>query len=253
MGSSGLQRLLQSPVLERSPLELPTRRWRRRDTWAVPDKPACECCVNTFTTKEAEADLKRYREHGVEGPTRSLVDAIKAEGVEGATLLDVGGGIGVIQLELLGAGLARSESIDATEPYVEVARAEAERRGYADRTAHRFGTLADVAAEIDAADIVTLDKVICCDPNAVDLLDVVAAKAQRAVGLVYPRVTWWNRLASRILAAWSRLRRDSLRWHLHTDAQVDGALRAAGFERRDVGRTFIWQVALFVRVAGSRR
>ncbi|HXG25281.1 MAG TPA: methyltransferase domain-containing protein [Candidatus Binatia bacterium] len=214
-----------------------------------------DCCgtVNTFSSKEAENDLKRFREHGAEGVTRSLIEAIKAEGVAGATLLDVGGGVGAIQLELLAAGLARAESVDATEAYVEAARREAARRGFADRTFHRFGTLVDLAATVAPADIVTLDKVVCCDPNVSALLGAVAAKARRVVGLIYPRVTWWNRIAARALAAWGWIARDSTRWHLHADAQVDGLLRAAGFERRDVDRTLIWQVALYVRPAAESR
>ena len=217
----------------------------------MPDKPSCDCCVNTFSTKEAEADLKRYRRHGAEGVTRALVEAIKAEGVQGRSLLDVGGGIGAIQLELLAAGLARSESVDATEDYVSVARDEAVRIGYGDRSSHRCGTLTELAADVAAADIVTLDKVVCCDPDLHALLAAVASKANRMVGLIYPRVTWWNRLAARALAAWGRVTRDPTRWHFHPDAQIDGLLRNAGFERRDVDRTLIWQVVLFVRRAAA--
>jgi hypothetical protein len=67
------------------------------------------------------------------------------------------------------------------------------------------------------------------------------------VGLVYPRVTWWNKIAARVLAAWGWLTRDSIRWHLHANADIDGILRRAGFVRRDIDRTLIWQVALYVR------
>jgi magnesium-protoporphyrin O-methyltransferase len=203
--------------------------------------------VNTFSTKTAEADLERYRRHGVEGATKALVEAIKARGIDGATLLDVGGGIGAIQLELLAAGLAASTSVDATEAYVDVAADEAARRGFADRTSHRFGTLVGLASELGRSDIVTLDKVICCDPDLPALLDAVTAKAQRIVGLVYPRVTWWNRIASRALAVWGRLTRDTTRWYLHRDADVDGRLRAAGFVGQEVERTLIWHVVIYAR------
>lgn len=80
------------------------------------------------------ATLMGYRDKGPDATTRALVDAIVAEGIDGATLLDIGGGIGVVQLELLGAGAATAVLVDASEAYVEVARAEAERRGYSDRT-----------------------------------------------------------------------------------------------------------------------
>lgn len=205
------------------------------------------CSVNTFSRREAEADLRRYRASGIAGATKALVDAIKAEGVEGASLLDVGGGIGAIQLELLAAGLARAQSVDATQAYVDVARAEAERRGYGDRTRHLLGTLAEVGDGAEPADIVTLDKVVCCDPDVTALLGEVSGRARRIIGVVYPRTAWWNRVATRVIDAWGWITRDPTRWYLHATASVDGFLRDAGFVRRDVTRTFIWQVALYVR------
>src|SRR5262245_42004305 len=104
----------------------------------MPETDTCGC-ANIFSSKEAEADLRGYRDTGPEASTTALVEAIIADGVEGATLLDVGAGIGAIQLELLGAGLARAESVDATEAYVETARAEATRRGFGDRVSGRVG------------------------------------------------------------------------------------------------------------------
>lgn len=208
----------------------------------------CSCgCPNTFSSQEAEGDLKRYRKQGPDRTTQALIDAIKAQGVEGATLLDIGGGIGAIQIALLDAGAERAMSVDATDAYVAVATAEAARRGYGDRMSARVGDFAELAPEIEPADVVTLDRVVCCDPDLISLLGAATARARNMVGLVYPRYTWWNRLAARVLSAFSWLTRDSTRWHMHPVAEIDGILRDAGFVRRDVERTFVWQVALFVR------
>lgn len=214
----------------------------------MPGHQSSECCsVNTFSRREAEADLRRYRRSGVDGATKALVEALKAQGIEGASLLDVGGGIGAIQLELLAAGLASAQSVDATEAYVEVAREEAARRGFADRTRHVLGTLGDVGDVAEPADVVTLDKVVCCDPDVERLLAEVSTRARRMIGLVFPRTAWWNRVAAGLYDVWGRVTRDPTRWHLHPTPRVDGLLRQAGFVRRDVARTFIWQVALYVR------
>ena len=214
----------------------------------MPERPTCDCgCANVFSSREADNDLKRYREQGPDGTTRALIDAIVAEGVEGASVLDIGGGIGAIQLGLLDAGAARATSVDATEAYVETSRAEAARRGYGDRVTARLGDFVELAPTVDDADVVTLDRVICCYPDLARLLGSAAGKARRSVGLVYPRLTWWTRLGSRAFAAWGWLTRDPTRWRLHPDAAVDGMLRGAGFERRDIARTFIWQVVLYRR------
>jgi hypothetical protein len=213
----------------------------------MPDGAPCSCGPNTFDAKAAEGDLKRYRKQGPDATTRALIDAIVAEGVRGATLLDIGGGIGAIQLALLDAGAASATSVDATEAYVQVAKAEADRRGFADRTDGRVGAFETLGSVIGPADVVTLDRVVCCDPDLRSLLTQAAQHATRMVGLVYPRVTWWNRLAARVLAVWGWITRDATRWHLHADIEVDRILRAAGFQRRDVDRSLIWQVALYVR------
>jgi magnesium-protoporphyrin O-methyltransferase len=213
----------------------------------MPDEP-CACgCPNTFDAKMAEGDLKRYLKKGADGTTRSLIDAIVGQGIEGATLLDIGGGIGAIQLELLAAGAERATAVDATEAYVQVARAEAVRRGYGERVRPLVGTFETLASEIETADIVTLDRVVCCDPDLPGLLGSVVTHARRMVGLVYPRETWWNRIAARLLAVWGWLTRDSTRWHLHRTAEIEAILRGAGFGPRTVDRSLIWHVVLYVR------
>ena len=214
----------------------------------MPDEPRCGCgCPNTFSTKAADDDLKRYRKHGPDGTTRALIDAIVAEGVEGATLLDIGGGIGAIQLELLAAGAASATSVDATEAYVEVARGEAERRGYAARTSGQMGDFVELAPLIEPADVVTLDRVVCCDPDLTGLVGQATARARRMVGLVYPRETWWNRIGARAFAAFGWLTRDAKRWHLHRSRDIDAILERADFRRREVEKSLIWQVVLYVR------
>ncbi len=212
------------------------------------DRPPCDCgCANVFSTREADNDLKRYRREGPEPSTKALIDSLLAEGVDGSALLDIGAGIGAIQLGLLPAGLARADSVDATEAYVVAARDEATRRGFGDRVTGRVADFVAVAGEIPTADVVTLDKVVCCYADMPALLGSAADRARRVMGLVYPRETWWNRLGSRAFAAWGWLTRDATRWHIHPVADIDAVLRGAGFERHDVQREFIWQIALYRR------
>ena len=214
----------------------------------MPERTPCDCgCPNVFSSKEAENDLKGYRRNGPGSSTKALIDAILLEGVDGASLLDIGAGIGAIQLGLLPAGLARAESVDATEAYVETARDEAIRQGYGERVSGRVADFVAVAAEIAPADVVTLDKVVCCSRDMPALLGRAAERARRVIGLVYPRETWWNRLASRALALWGWLSRDPTRWYLHPSVEIDSLLEKAGFERHDVRRELIWQIVIYRR------
>ena len=218
---------------------------------AMPDRRPCDCgCTpNLFSDREAAKDLGRYLQHGPDKTTRALIEAIVTEGVAGATVLDVGGGIGAIQLELLGAGVARADAVDASEAYIQTAGAEAERRGYGDRTSGRVGNFVELAPSIESADVVTLDRVVCCYPDVDALLGTAAAKATRIVGLVYPRDIWWNRVVARVMNVWSRLTRDPTRWYLYPTATVEGIMRTAGFAGREITRDWIWQVVLYRREA----
>jgi SAM-dependent methyltransferase len=216
------------------------------------DRPTCDCgCANVFTSREAEGDLKRYRREGPSSTTKALIGAIVAEGIDGATLLDIGGGIGAITFELLEAGAAGAQSVDATEAYVAVERQEAARRGVADRVTARVGDFVALASEIEAADVVTLDKVVCCYADMPALLGRASERALRMVGLVFPRETWWNRVTARVLDAWSWLTRSPVRWRLHRPADIDRVLAGAGFERHDVSRDLFWHVVLYRRSAAA--
>jgi magnesium-protoporphyrin O-methyltransferase len=215
----------------------------------VPNEVPCDCpgCPNVFSRDEAEKDLQRYRDRGADPTTKALIDAIQALGVDGATVIDIGGGIGAIQLDLLAAGAASTVSVDASPEYVAVARSEAERRGLGDRTRHLGGDFATLADDIEPADIVTLDKVVCCYPDLSLLIGRSVQHARRAIGLVYPRDAGWVRAIAAVLNAGSRLFRSPTRFYIHRMAGADRLIREAGFEPRPVRRGLFWQVVLYVR------
>jgi predicted RNA methylase len=100
----------------------------------------CQGVDEMFGERTARHDLRRYRTRGPSKPTRMLLEALRREGIEHATVLDVGGGIGAIQQELLDAGAERATSVEASVAYVRAARDEAERRGHADRINYRRAT-----------------------------------------------------------------------------------------------------------------
>lgn len=140
-----------------------------------------------YDEKLAASDLRRYRSKGLQPWTRALIDAIKAEGVEGATLLDIGGGIGAIHHELLDAGAAHATCVEASTAYLEAARDETERRGNTSRVTFNLGDFVDLAGSVPPADIVTLDRVVNSYPDAYRLVEVSADHAQRLYGLVVPQ------------------------------------------------------------------
>ena len=172
---------------------------------------------------------------------------MKAKDIEGATLLDIGGGVGVAQLELLSAGVRSATDVDASSAYLDVAREEAGRRNYGERVTYHHGDFVALAPEIEPADIVMLDRVICCYHDMPALVATSAAKALRLYGLVYPRDAWWTRCYSAVENAAMRARRHPYRSFIHPTRQVDAMVRGAGLERRYYRRGVFGQVAVYAR------
>lgn len=210
-----------------------------------------DCCAHgyddQFGAARAAKDLKRFRQQGPDDTTRALVNLLRARGVKDATLLDVGGGVGAIHHELLDAGARSAVHADASAPYIGAARAEAERRGHSQRVAFVYGDFADIAESVAPADIVTLDRVICCYPDMEALVAASASRARRLFGAVFPRDRWFLRLGFRVINVWQRVRRSTFRVYMHSPEAIDAAVNRQGLEPRSSAQTFVWRVTVYSR------
>ncbi len=207
----------------------------------------CQGIETLFNEKQAAAALVRYRRKGPGRTTRMLIDALKAEGIQGMTLLDIGGGVGAIQHELLRAGLGGATSVEASPAFLLAARREARRQGSAGLTSFHQGDFVALAAAIPPSDIVTLDRVICCYPDMHLLVGSSAAHARRLYGLVYPRDLWWVRMGVALGNLFCRLRGNPFRGFVHPPAAIEAVLKQGGLKRRFHARTMVWHVAVYTR------
>jgi len=207
----------------------------------------CQGIEEIFSQQSVTKELSRYRAKGPGTTTRLLTEAIKEEGVDGLTLLDIGGGVGAIQYELLAAGVQEVTSVEASTAYITAAQAEAQRRGLIERVSYYHGDFVDLAGDIAPADIVTLDRVICCYPDMEKLVSLTAKRARKVYGLVYPRNTWWIKLALAVGNFTFWLRRSAYRGFVHPTRAVESLLENFGLKRRFFRRTLIWQVVVYSR------
>jgi magnesium-protoporphyrin O-methyltransferase len=175
------------------------------------------------------------------------VEALKQKGVEALTLLDIGGGVGVIQHELLQAGAGHSTHVDASTAYLEASKEEAKQLGHSDRSSYHYGDFVALAPQLEPADIVTLDRVICCYHDMPALVGLSAAKARKLYGLVFPRDTWWIKLGVPFINVLLRLRREPFRIFAHPTEAVDAVVRGQGLALRLHRKFFIWQVMVYQR------
>ncbi len=211
------------------------------------------CCdqdfERLFDEREAEHDLAQWRRDGLPAATRELIDALRADGISGATVLDIGAGVGMVHLELLAAGAGRAVDVDASTAYLAAARAEAERRGLAERVDYRFGDVVELAATLPGADLVALDRVICCYPDLPGLLGAVVGTGPRLVGLVHPADGPLVRGSMALFNAVSRLLRRHHSFYVHRRADMDRLMREAGFVERHRGGGRFWKVTAYGRAA----
>jgi magnesium-protoporphyrin O-methyltransferase len=161
------------------------------------------------------------------------------------TLLDVGAGIGALTFELLAAGLRRATAVDASPAYVEAGRQEAERRGLAGNVNWVEGDFVSVAPQLPSADIVTLDRVVCCYPAYEPLLEAALEHAVQMVGLSYPRDRWYVRAVVAGENAARRLRGGTFRTFVHPAAGMAELLRKHGFQLVARRTTIAWAVDVY--------
>ena len=201
-----------------------------------------------YDEKLAATDLRRYRKKGPNPWTRALVEALKAEGVQGTTLLDIGGGIGAIQHELLTAGAVSATSVDASSAYLTAAREESDRRGLSGPVTYHHGDFVDMAPSVPPADIVTLDRVLNVYPDWEQLAALSAERAQRLYGIVIPRNTPFVRFVISVINLTMRLKRKRLRAAVVPIEEIDRVLGTVGFRRHSSTRVGpAWQVAIYRR------
>jgi magnesium-protoporphyrin O-methyltransferase len=208
------------------------------------------CCQmkgleDLFNESVAASELEQYRRKGPNKSTRLLADALQREGVAGLDLLDIGGGVGALQHQLLASGATRATDVDASRAYIEAARSEARRRGLAERVTFMHGNFVEAAPGIPPADIVTLDRVICCYPDMEDLVKASLAKARRLYGVVYPRDNWVSHQAAKLANLWFRLRRTPYRSYIHSSQAVEALVHSQGFRRVFYRQTLVWQIVVY--------
>lgn len=209
----------------------------------------CQGIETKFDRKYVAKKLKKYHETGPKQTTKQLIEALQAQNVSGMTLLDIGGGIGDIQHALLKSGVSSVTDNEASTAYLEACRQEAERQGHADRIRHIPGNFVEVAEDIAPADIVTLDRVICCYPDMPTLVSQSVQKARKLYGIVYPLDRWWVWLIMELyynFRHWAL--RNPMRNFVHPSREVEALIQKNGLERCYYKLMGPWQVAVYVRL-----
>jgi 2-polyprenyl-3-methyl-5-hydroxy-6-metoxy-1,4-benzoquinol methylase len=210
----------------------------------------CRGLERLFDEKSARRQWKRYIRKGADSATHILVSMVRPLPPSEKSLLDIGGGIGTIQLELLGdttLGFQRATNVDASSGYQIVAREAAKERDLVDRIDYVFGDFIEVAHSVGLHGVVTLDKVICCYPNMHDLLRHAARRSSSLLAVSYPKDVWWTHVFRWMTSVAMAVIRNPFRMHIHADQDVEKVLSAEGFTQIQRRTTAFWQIRLWRR------
>jgi protein-L-isoaspartate O-methyltransferase len=179
---------------------------------------------------------------------RTMLDLLRARGVEGDTVLEIGGGIGALQIELLRAGAATAVNVELSGEWEDAARSLLRDAGLQESVERRIGDAVAESAELEAADIVVMERVVCCYPDAEALVGVAADHARRVLVMSFPRDRWWNHVVVRVSNLVCRVRRIAFRSYVHPEAQVETTAESRGLRLAFDKRGAIWRVAAFERL-----
>jgi hypothetical protein len=201
-----------------------------------------------FSEKTARADAQSYRRKGLDPTSRRIVDYLKQRGVEGRTVLEVGGGVGAIQIELLKAGATRAISVELTPTYEQVALELLHEAGFEDKVERKVMDFAHSGKEFAVADVVIMNRVICCYADMPVLAGAAADHAGEILVMSFPRRTWWTRALLAVGNLALRVTRRQFQVFVHPPAQILAVAERHGLRQAldEPGR--FWQIAAAQRV-----
>jgi magnesium-protoporphyrin O-methyltransferase len=204
-------------------------------------------CDEFFSPRVAERAAQRYRQKGLDGTARRIVAFVEQYGIDGLTVLEVGGGVGEIQVELLKRGAARAVNLELSQAYDEEATRLLREAGVEERAQRRLHDIAADPDGVEPADVVVLHRVVCCYPDYERLLGAAGAHARRLLVFSYPPRNAISRLLLGTQNLLFRLRRMEFRTFAHPPRRMREVVENAGLRQAYAHHPVLWQIAGFER------
>jgi 2-polyprenyl-3-methyl-5-hydroxy-6-metoxy-1,4-benzoquinol methylase len=172
-----------------------------------------------------------------------MVEFLELRGIEGATVLEIGGGVGEIQIELLKRGAARAVNLELSPAYEDEAKRLLHEAGFEERAERRLLDIAVDPEGVEPADVVVLHRVVCCYPGYEQLLEAAAEHARRVLVFSYPPRNAVSRLFVAAQNLIFKLLRREFRTFAHPSSAMLGLLGKRGLRSTFTHHTLVWQVA----------
>jgi protein-L-isoaspartate O-methyltransferase len=181
-----------------------------------------------FNDRFAKRVAKRYRRRGLNATSTRMVEFLSGRGIEGASVLEIGGGVGEIQVELLRRGAAHVTNLEISANYEDEARQLLEQSGMSGRVTRRFLDIAKAPGDVEPADVVVLHRVVCCYPDYERLLSAAGTHAGRLLVFSHPPDNVITRGVIGVENLLRRLKREPFRAFVHPPAAMVSVLTGTG-------------------------
>jgi predicted TPR repeat methyltransferase len=191
----------------------------------------------------------KYKSKGLTASSQVLLDFLSKSGLAGKTVLDIGCGTGFFALETLKHGASSCMGVDLSSAAIHEANEFAKESGFQDRA--RFEVANGALSQPPSSDIVVMDKVICCYPDADALLKSASGSSRALLGFIVPRdeglmkpvMRCWTALTNLV----EKLRKTGFRMYLHPLSSIDKLLVENGFQQSSKAKSRFWLVYLYKR------
>ncbi|AXH95181.1 class I SAM-dependent methyltransferase [Ornithinimicrobium avium] len=216
-----------------------------------------DCCGSgydeVFTERQARWLRRRYEKRGLGEPGRTMVDLVAARGLDGATVLEIGGGVGELHVELLRRGAARASSVELTSSWGAEARRLLRDHQLEGRVTRAVGDLVQDPGLAGEADVVVLNRVVCCYPDVVSLLAAAGSRAGRTLAFSYPPRNAVVRVGLAVVNGWQRFKGRDYRAFAHPPGMMHEVLEQAGLRPVVRTRSGVWTVSVLERADALER
>lgn len=200
-------------------------------------------CDEFFGERFARRTARRYRERGLEKTAARLRDFLAARG--GSSALEIGGGVGALVAELVKSGAETGKLVEVAVAYEPFAMELFRDAGVA--VEFRLADLVSDPGAVEPADLVALNKVVCCTPDGPALVAAASSLTRVALALSYPRERSAFRAAARIQNLVFRLAGRRFRIFVHPRAALLAAAESSGLRLVHEHLGFVWATAGFER------
>jgi SAM-dependent methyltransferase len=191
----------------------------------------------------------KYKSNGLTTSSQVLLDFLSKRGLIGKTVLEIGCGTGFFALETLRSGAISCMGVDLSSAAIHEANELAKESGLQDRA--RFEVANAASTRQPASDVVIMDKVLCCYPDADALLKTASDSSRDLLGFIVPRDEGLMRPAMKIgtglINLVERLRKTDFRLYLHPLGSIDRLLSENGFQQAGKTKSRFWLVFLYKR------